>query len=441
MLICRKKINMDTRNYKNPGLLIFSLILMLVQGANAQITVSGALGGNGNYTSLTNAGGAFLAINSTVQTNANIVITITGNSLSEAGTNSLNAGTWATLKIYPISSSLTISGNVAGPLIDLKGADNVTIDGSVNASGSSKDLIITNTSTSGNSGTSTIRLYSGANDNIIKYCTIKGSSTDGSGGVIFLSAASASTGNTIDNNNITNSADDNRPINAIYSGGAANTVTISNNNIYDFFSRISSSNGIYLNTSTAASTISGNSFYETNTFAPVANRAYYYPIYINSTVAGFTVSGNYIGGNAPMCSGTFVKTNSAYSNLVAIYLNSVGTGTSSIVKGNTVNGINWNNNNNDNTWLFGIAINAGDVTVGASGEPNTIGSITGTPNMSFTIDGNGSYFVPICLNGSGYITCQYNNIGGITCNNTNPNYCSRFTCIYRGNSNANGIIR
>ncbi|MCX6162081.1 MAG: hypothetical protein NTV87_12220, partial [Ignavibacteriae bacterium] len=98
------------------------------------------------------------------------------------------------------------------------------------------------------------------------------------------------------------------------------------------------------------------------------------------------------------------------------------------------------NNKKDNSWLFGIAINAGDVTVGASGEPNTIGSITGTPNMSFTIDGNGSYFVPICLNGSGYITCQYNNIGGITCNNTNPNYCSRFTCIYRGNSNANGII-
>ena len=386
---------------------------------------------------------AFDAINAGTHTGA-ITIKLNGNTtesvaavLNASGTGS---SSYTSVNMYPTVSGVTISGNLATPLIDLNGADNVTLNGSLNGTNAGKSLTITNTSTSGNSGTSTIRMYNGANNNTVKYCTIKGSSTDGSGGVIVLGATAASTGNTIDNNNITNAADANRPINAIYSGGAANTVTISNNNIYDFLSRISSSNGINLNTSTAASTISGNSLYETSTFNPTANRANCYPIYINSTVAGFTVSGNYIGGNAPLCSGTFTKSNTAYSNLVAIYLNSVGTGTPSVVKGNTVNGIIWSNNNNDRAWQFGIVVNAGDVTLGASGEPNTIGSITGTPNMTFNFESNGNIFVPICLNGSGYITCQYNNIGGITCNNSLSTEVTRMYCIYRGNNNINAMI-
>ena len=387
--------------------------------------------------------GAFDAINAGTYTGAitlkiNESITETSAAvLNNSGTGSAN---YTSVNIYPTVSGVSISGGLTTPLIDLNGADNVIIDGRVNATGSTKDMVINNTSNSSTSGTSTLRLYNGANNNTIKYCTIKGSSTDGSGGIIFLSATAASTGNTIDNNNITNSSDANRPINAVYSGGAANTVTISNNYIYDFMSRVSTTYGINLNTSTAASTISGNSFYETNTFSPTANRASYYFIYINSTAAGFTVSGNYMGGSAPLCSGTWTKTNSAYSNLNALCLNSVGTGTPSIVKGNTINGFNWSNNNNDAAWSFGITLNAGDVTLGASGEPNTVGSITGTPNMSFTYETNGNIFVPICLNGSGYITCQYNNIGGITCSNVNSNQVTRLHCIYRGNNNANAII-
>jgi hypothetical protein len=346
---------------------------------------------------------------------------------------------YTSVNIYPTVTGLTISGNLAAPLIDLNGADNVTINGSLNGENAGKNLTITNTSTSATSGTSTIRMYNGANSNTIKYCTIKGSGTDASGGVIFLSATAPNTGNIIDNNNITNAADANRPVNAIYSGGAANTVTISNNNIYDFLSRGSSSNGINLNSSTAASTISGNSFYETNTFSPTANRAYYNPIYINSSAAGFMISGNYIGGNAPLCSGTWIKANTAYSNLCAINLVSVGTGTPSVVKGNTVNGITWNNNTNDNATMYGILISSGDVTLGVSGEPNTIGSITGTPKLTFNSDNSGS-LLPIVLNGSGYITCQYNNIGGITCNNTNSTQFTRLYCISRWNNNASGII-
>lgn len=417
------------------GFITFIILPLGFSQTTKTIGPSGA-----DYTTLK---AAFDAINAGAITGA-ITLQITDNItetasavLNASGTGSAN---YSSLNIYPTSTGKTISGNLTAPLIDLKGADNVTIDGRVNAEGGTKDLTITNTSNSSTSGTSTIRFYSGATNNTVKYCTIKGSTTDGSAGVIFFSATSANTGNVIDNNNITNSADANRPINTIYSGGAANTVTISNNYIYDFMSRVSTTYGINLNTSTGASTISGNSFYETNTFSPTANRASYYFIYINSTAAGFTVSGNYLGGSAPMCSGTWTKTNSAYSNLNALCLNSVGTGTPSVVKGNTINGFNWSNNNNDAAWSFGITLNAGDVTLGASGEPNTVGSMTGTPNMSFTYETNGNIFVPICLNGSGYITCQYNNIGGITCNNVNSNQVTRLHCIYRGNNNANAII-
>ena len=398
---------------------------------------------SGNYAAgYGNIKSAFDAINAGTHTGA-ITLQLNGSTVENAAAVLNASGTgsssYTSVNIYPAVSGVTISGNLATPLIDLNGADNVTIDGRVNATNSTKDLVVTNTSNSGNGGTSTIRMYNGANNNTVKYCTIKGSSTDGSGGVIFLGATAASTGNTVDNNNITNAADANRPINAIYSGGAANTVTISNNNIYDFLSRISSSNGINLNTSTAASTISGNSLYETSTFNPTANRAYYYPIYINSSAAGFVVSGNYIGGNAPLCSGTWIKSNTAYSNFCAINVVSVGTGTPSVLKGNTVNGITWSNNNNDTATMCGIVISSGDVTLGVAGEPNTIGSVTGTPNLTFNYDTGGS-LIPIVLNGSGYITCQYNNIGGITCNNSNSVQFTRFYCIARWNNNTAGII-
>jgi len=430
---------MKTSKIKYLGFLLFCFVLIQVMDSNAQtIKTVGTAGAD--YSTLK---GAFDAINAGTIT-GEIILRIIDNT-TETASAVLNASgtgsaSYTSVNIYPTLSGKTISGNLTAPLIDLKGADNVIIDGRVNATGSTKDLVITNTSNSNTGGTSTIRFYSGACNNTVKYCTLKGSTTDGSGGVIFFSATAPNTGNTIDNNNITNSADANRPVNSVYSGGAANTITISNNYIYDFLSRISTSYGINLNTSTGASVISGNSFYETNTFSPTANRAYYYFIYINSTTAGFTVSGNYLGGNAPLCTGTWTKTNSAYSNFYPINIYSVGTGTPSVIKGNTINNFVWNNNNNDNSWSSAICISAGDVNLGAQGEPNTIGSLSGSPNLSFTNDGSGSVFAPIILNGSGYLNCQYNNIGGITVNNTNTAQVTRLFCIYRGNNNANGII-
>jgi hypothetical protein len=128
-------------------------LLSLAAIVNAQTTRT--VGSGGNYTTLR---AAFVAINSGTITGAITLQIISGT--TETGSNVLNASgagsaNYTSITIYPTGSGYTISGNLASPLIDLNGADNVTIDGRVNATGTAKDLIVTNTNT-GPSGLSTL---------------------------------------------------------------------------------------------------------------------------------------------------------------------------------------------------------------------------------------------------------------------------------------------
>jgi hypothetical protein len=175
---------------------------------------------NGGYASLKLA---FDAINAQDQTGFNITVTIVDNT-TETTSAVLNAGLWTTLSIYPTVTGLSITGNLAAPLIDLNGADNVTINGSLNGLNAEKDLVITNTSVSSTAGTSTIRFINDAISNTVKYCNLKGSSIATAGGILFFSTttgANGNDGNTIDNNIITSASDANRIYNAIYSAGTS----------------------------------------------------------------------------------------------------------------------------------------------------------------------------------------------------------------------------
>ncbi|MFZ9388966.1 MAG: hypothetical protein ACO25B_13925, partial [Chitinophagaceae bacterium] len=128
---------------------LLSFILASVSYAQ-NVTVSGALTGNGNYATL---GAAFTAINGGAQTGAIISISISGNT-TEAASAVLNEGAWNTLTITPTGGGTRIvSGDIAGPLIDLNGADRVTINGAANGT----LLTLTNISTSNISNTSTMR--------------------------------------------------------------------------------------------------------------------------------------------------------------------------------------------------------------------------------------------------------------------------------------------
>jgi hypothetical protein len=348
----------------------------------------------------------------------NITIKIKNNTTETAPAtlNASGAGSanYASVKIYPTVSGISINGDLATTLIDLNGADNVTIDGRVNATGSTADMVIVNTSTTANS---TIRFINDATNNTIKYCNIKGSETQATGGVVFFSTTTGSTGNdanTIDNNNITSSSDANRPINAVYSLGTAgkdnSENTISNNKIYDFLNRANASNGIYLFTANTGWSILGNSFYETTSFASTAAVAYNAVLISNPSGNGFEITGNYIGGKTALCGGgAWTKTNSANNAFAAINL-SVGTTSSSSVQNNTIQNISWGNSGSS-PWV-GINILAGNVNIGTA-TGNIIGNTSGTASIVVTNGATGNALSGIKVASTGNVNVQNNVVAGI----------------------------
>jgi FG-GAP-like repeat/FG-GAP repeat len=376
---------------------------------------------------------AFDAINAGVH-KGDITVKIIANSIETASAvlnaNGSGSASYSYVNIYPTATGLSISGDLAGSLIDLNGADNVTIDGRVNATGSTKNLVVSNTSTSNTAGTSTIRFKNDASTNTVKYCTIKGSETDGSSGIILFSAGNTSgnNNNTIDHNDITCASDANRPYSAIYSQGLSGTIlnssnSITNNNIYNFFRRDVSSNGILLGPNTAEFTISGNSFYETASFAATVSVGYFV-IYINAASGG-TISNNYIGGSTANCGGTaWTKTNAYDNNIFAMYLH--GTGTVS-VQGNTI--ANFNFANSGSSGFFGIGCQGGNANIGTI-TGNTIGAATGTGSIVLTNAGGDVYFRGIYNNSPGARDIRNNTIGSITLNNSaslNSNFYGIYT--------------
>jgi Peptidase family C25 len=205
--------------------------------APSSYMISMALAGSFNvgtgqtYTSLTNAGGVFEAINNNVLTN-NVTINITSDLTSETGAVFLNQ--WAeegagnyTLTIKPTGAARTVSGTSTGSgLIVLNGADRVTIDGSTSGS-SDRSLTITN----GNTAATVIWIVSasasnGATNNTVKNCVISGNTgtiavagiLTGSGVTLGNDAEAPNSNNTIQNNLIF------RAQNALYLRGNSTTL-------------------------------------------------------------------------------------------------------------------------------------------------------------------------------------------------------------------------
>ena len=419
---------------------LFALILgVFVPQVYANVTKTVGVSG-ADYTTLRTA---FAAINAgTINTGAitlqiidNIIETDTA-VLYQSGYRGVS--NYTSVNIYPTISGKTISGNINKPLIDLSGADSVTIDGRLNATGSTKDLTITNTNISSNAAT--IRFDGSTENNTVKYCTIKGSETSASRGIISFDGASAGNGNdgnVIDHNDITSCSDAARPINAIFSQGSNghenSGITISNNNIYDVLSKGTASYIINFEVYTTACTISGNSLYETTSFAPTADIEYN-AIRINNTNNGLniTVTGNYIGGSAALCGGSaWTKTNEKNNKFYAIFLNvSNGTsGTTNYVQNNTIKNIAWSNSGAAE-WA-GIYVSSGSANIGNSAA-NTIGAASGT--ITITGGATATNVYGIYFSSTGTINCQNNSIGSIIAANADATLASNFYGIYRASS-------
>ena len=141
------------------SLLLAILLCCSLAGYSKQVTLTASSGtASGTFTTLK---GAFDAINAGTHQGA-IVININA-STSETASAVLNASgsgsaSYSGISIYPTRTGLSIASintSLEAPLIDLNGADNVNIDGRVNATGSMKSLTVSNTSTSSTAGTLT----------------------------------------------------------------------------------------------------------------------------------------------------------------------------------------------------------------------------------------------------------------------------------------------
>ncbi|WP_324326915.1 hypothetical protein, partial [Flavobacterium sp.] len=295
---------------------------------------------------------AFDAINAGTHQGV-ITIAIYGNT-TETATAALNASgsgsaVYTSIGIQPAGGAArTVSGSLAAALINLNGADNVTING---LNSGSNSLTISNTSTSATSGTSTIQFIADATTNTIQNCTISGSATASAGGTIIFSTGTSSGNdtNTISGNTI-GAAGSNLPLCAIYSAGSSTSIdnsgiTISNNNIADYFNAALASYGINVASNSSAWTISGNKFYQ-NTANSAAARttttgATHEVIKINTTSGvNYAVTGNTIGYQTSGGTGTSFYSAAVAARFIGIDL-AVGTSTASSVQGNTITNMNF----------------------------------------------------------------------------------------------------
>ena len=418
-------------------LITFFLFILIFQGIHAQVNIyendvflieAGTLKEAFDYI---NDGSVTGAIKLEIIDNCNEIASCVLNASGSAG----GACNYTSVLIYPGITGKTVSGTLASPLIDLNGADNVTINGSMNASGSSPDLTLKNNSSVSTAGTSTIRFRNDATNNVVQYCNIRGSSADAAGGVLFFSTTNQSTGNdgnAINYNTLSNSSDASRPVNIIYSEGTVakenSGNTVNNNKFYDFLNRSVSSNGINLGANSTAWTITGNNFYETSSFVPASGGSYNI-ININNTAGtGFIITGNSIGGSAEMCGGTaWTKTNAFNNPFNAIYINA-GTGVASSLQNNTIRNISWANSGAA-AWSA-IFINSGAVNIGTS-TGNTIGDETTTGSLTITGGANNTNVYGINITGSGTINCQNNIIGSFTASNSVSTAATNLYAVYK----------
>jgi hypothetical protein len=154
---------------------------------------------------------AFDAINTGTHTGA-VVINISGNTTENATAvlqaSGVGAASYSSVLIKPITNGVTISGDVPGALINLNGADNVTIDGSVGM-GTTRELTLKNNNVATLSAV--IRMTStgtgaGAINNTITRCNIQAGINTASLNVygIYIGGTNISqSGTGADNDNIT----------------------------------------------------------------------------------------------------------------------------------------------------------------------------------------------------------------------------------------------
>ena len=188
IIIMRKKKSIFKNCWFKDLVLIFSILFSVSNGI-AQVSVT-ATAGNLGPTIYTTLNAAFIAINAGTHQGA-IVISITANTTEPLATPLLKSAApsnYTSILIKPVGGPFTINGatplttTVGHAIIELSGADNVTIDGDPNLTGT-RNLSI-GYPTAAAFAAAVIRVSSnsttgldGADNNTIKNCNITGNRT------------------------------------------------------------------------------------------------------------------------------------------------------------------------------------------------------------------------------------------------------------------------
>lgn len=290
-----------------------------------------------------------------------------------------------------------------------------TING-LNSGGAS--LTIENTAV-GNA--STVRFINDASNNTLTECTLRGSASNISSGVVLFGSGitSGNDNNTISSCNI-GPAGVNYPVNGIISTGSVTTDnssnTVSNCNIYDYFSAGSPSCGINLtSTGNSSWTISGNRFYLGSVFTYTTGNTH---CAINiGTGKGYTINSNYIGGANSTGTGTYTMAGTVASRFVPIDVNTVAGSPATSVQGNTVSRISLTTSSWVNTTsgvLCGINLTgAGDINIGTV-TGNTIGASIGTGSLTAIPGTTQGTLVGIHSSSTGTVNISNNLMGALT---------------------------
>ena len=311
------------------------------------------------------------------------------------------SASYASITMSPVGGTArTISGatTAVSPMIDLNGADNVTING-LKTGGNS--LTISNL-TIGGTGTSTIRFINGATNNTITNCDLQGarnmSANASAGGTVFFSTdavtANGNDNNTISNNNI-GPAGANLPTAGVGCTGSTTTTAtgnsgliINNNNIFDYFGPDVNSGGVVFNGGCNGSSITNNRFYQTGTRTFTLGGEHIgirlQNFQIPTGIQAMTVTGNTIGYASNVQTGvyTLVGGNSVFAG---IRLSGITNGRLvSTISNNTIASVSMTggtaNGPAGGTPFCGISIANGV----ADSHNNTIGSQTSPNSLTFS---------------------------------------------------------
>ncbi len=418
-----------------------------------------SVGPTGNFTSI---GSALTALQGSCMTGGAYILELQSayNSSVESFPLSLPNISWMsaanTITIRPATGAtgLSITSSNSTGTLNVNGGSYYIIDGRPGGSGSTIQLSIKNTSTSGYA----IQFINAASYNTFRYCTILGVNTSTSEGVVLFSTTSGSNGNdynTIDNCDL--GAGASTPTNLVYSSGTTTSTatfnsnnTISNCTLHDFFNASNNHNGIWLSDGSTDWTISGNSFYETTSRNITGTYVNWCAIRIqNYTPTGSyrstnisscnntQITANYIGGTAANAGGSALTiTGAGALRGIVVY---GGSGTANNVQGNTITNIAFTTS--------AVSVNSliyhgdGSINIGTT-TPNIIGSSSGTGSIVFTYNVSGGTtmktFAPVFLGGAiitvsgipqpetivpGTANFQNNTIGAITAANSKTDSC------------------